>query len=119
MNPYRQLDENAQKAAEEADKEKKRLAELSMFGVRQASDGQWKPILQRVETNRCRDCSGFGTYGNPFCGAVYNCDRCNGTGYDPDPATLPKPKSEPAPEPTSEPTLSFWQKTLNWIRGSK
>jgi hypothetical protein len=86
MNPYRQPDKDAQLDAEK----QKRRAELSMFGVRQRPDGEWVPILERVEHNQCRDCSGFGTGGNPLCGAVYNCKRCNGTGYDPEPNTLPK-----------------------------
>ena len=42
-----------------------------------------RPILERVDTNRCKKCKGFGSYGNPLCGAVYTCNRCNGTGHNP------------------------------------
>ena len=92
MTPYRQPDEAAQR---ELEKQKGR-AQLSAFGVRQTPDGEWKPILERVESNQCRDCRGYGTYGNPLCGAVYNCKRCGGSGYDPNP--------------------TFWTKILNWYR---
>lgn len=98
MTPYRIPDEAAQR---ELEKQEKR-AKLAAFGIRQAPDGEWKPILERVETDPCRTCKGFGTYGNPLCGAVYNCERCKGTGYDPEPATLPKPKQ------------TLWQKITNW-----
>lgn len=94
MNPYRQSDEVSQA---ELERQKKR-AQLSMFGVRQRPDGEWVPVLERVETNRCGDCRGFGTHGNPLCGAVYNCDRCKGTGYDPNP--------------------SVWNKIKNFFRGN-
>jgi hypothetical protein len=73
------------------------LKELSMFGIRKSPNGEWRPILQRVETNRCTKCNGFGTYGNPLCGAVYNCDRCQGTGHEPI-----KP--------------SNWQRLMNWLK---
>ena len=42
-----------------------------------------RPLLERVEKNQCRECKGFGTYGNPLCGAVYLCGRCKGTGHNP------------------------------------
>ena len=54
--------------------------ELMWFGIRMDTG---RPILSRVDSNRCRKCKGFGTYGNPLCGAVYYCSRCNGTGYNP------------------------------------
>lgn len=82
MSPYRQSDKAAQ---QDAEKQKKR-AQLSMFGVRQRPDGEWVPILERVETNPCPKCRGYGTHGNPLCGAVYNCDGCKGSGYDPNPS---------------------------------
>jgi hypothetical protein len=78
-SPYREADRDAQINLEK----QKRRAQLSMFGVRQRPDGEWVPILERVETNQCKDCRGFGTGGNPLCGAVYTCKRCQGTGYDP------------------------------------
>ena len=74
----------------------KELKELSMFGIR-ADTG--RPILERVETNRCAKCNGFGTYGNPLCGAVYTCQRCNGTGHEPE-----------------SKKLNSWQKLLDWLR---
>lgn len=98
MNPYRQPDENAIKEEEK----RKRRAELSMFGVRQRPDGEWVPILERPDHDRCRDCNGFGTGGNPLCGAVYTCKRCNGMGYDPEPATLPKTR--------------WYKRVANWWR---
>lgn len=98
MTPYRTPDEAAQREAEKAEKR----AKLSMFGVRQRPDGEWVPILERVEHDQCRECRGFGTGGNPLCGAVYTCKHCNGTGYDPDPATLPKP--------------TLWQRITKWWR---
>lgn len=74
MNPYRETPEVPEKD--------KHLAELAMFGIRMDTG---RPILERVKTNRCSMCSGFGTYGNPLCGAVYTCKRCKGSGYDPIP----------------------------------
>lgn len=59
---------------------------LIWFGWR-ADTG--RPILERVEKNRCRKCSGFGTYGNPLCGAVYLCKLCKGTGHNPKFTQLP------------------------------
>ena len=53
---------------------------LIWFGWR-ADTG--RPILERVEKNRCPACKGFGTYGNPLCGAVYLCGQCKGTGHSP------------------------------------
>jgi hypothetical protein len=53
---------------------------LAMFGIRMDTG---RPILERVDANRCSKCSGFGTYGNPLCGAVYYCSQCNGSGYNP------------------------------------
>jgi len=103
MSPYRQPDE----ISKQEEEKRKRRAELSMFGVRQGPDGEWKPILERVETNQCRDCRGYGTHGNPLCGAVYNCERCKGSGYDPDPVSLPKPKQ------------SFWDKVVQFFRGQE
>lgn len=104
MSPYRSPDEDAQQRAKQEEEKQKRRAELSMFGVRQMPDGSWRPILEREETNPCRDCRGYGTHGNPLCGAVYNCERCKGTGFDPDPDTLPKSKQ------------TFWQKFMGWLK---
>ena len=98
MNPYRSPDEEAQREAER----QKRRAQLSMFGVRQRPDGEWVPILERVEHDQCRDCRGYGTHGNPLCGAVYNCERCKGTGYDPEPATIPRAR--------------WYKRVANWWR---
>lgn len=70
------------------------IRELSMFGVRMDTG---RPILERVKTNRCIECNGFGTYGNPLCGAVYRCVRCNATGYEPK-------------------KLNVWNRFLNWLR---
>lgn len=56
------------------------IGNLIWFGIRMDTG---RPILERVEKNRCRTCKGFGTYGNPLCGAVYTCNRCNGTGHNP------------------------------------
>lgn len=53
--------------------------DLIWFGIR-ADTG--RPILERVDNNRCGKCKGYGTYGNPLCGAVYTCSRCNGTGHN-------------------------------------
>jgi hypothetical protein len=78
-SPYREADGAAQLNLEK----QKRRAQLSMFGIRQRPNGELVPILERVETNQCRNCSGFGTGGNPLCGAVYTCTRCHGTGHDP------------------------------------
>lgn len=72
MNPYRESPELSEKD--------KRAAQLAIFGIRMDTG---RPILERVETNRCSKCNGFGTYGNPLCGAVYTCKRCKGSGYDP------------------------------------
>lgn len=54
--------------------------DLIWFGIR-ADTG--RPILERVDTNRCTECKGFGTYGNPLCGALYYCKQCKGTGHNP------------------------------------
>lgn len=54
--------------------------DLIWFGIR-ADTG--RPLLEKVDTNPCKKCKGYGTYGMPLCGAVYYCDRCNGTGYNP------------------------------------
>lgn len=59
---------------------KKPIDDLAWFGIRMDTG---RPILERVKTNRCKKCNGFGTYGNPLCGAVYTCDRCKGTGHNP------------------------------------
>lgn len=112
MSPYRSPDEDAQQRAKQEEEKQKRRAELSMFGVRQMPDGSWRPILEREETNPCRDCRGYGTGGNPLCGAVYTCKRCEGSGVDPEPATLPPPESKP--EPMFETKPSFWQRLVNW-----
>ena len=80
MNPYREPKLPTAKDI--------KRAQLSMFGVRQTPDGEWKPVLEREEVDPCRECRGYGTHGNPLCGAVYNCKRCSGSGTDPDPATL-------------------------------
>lgn len=100
MNPYRRAD----KLSKEEEEKRKRRAELSMFGVRQRPDGEWVPVLERAETNPCRECKGYGTYGNPLCGAVYNCKRCQGSGSDP----------EPQLELQSPPHQSLWQRLVNW-----
>lgn len=121
MNPYRNLDEAAAEAARQAEEKRKRRAELSMFGVRQMPNGEWKPILEKEETSPCRKCRGYGTYGNPLCGAVYNCEHCKGSGVDPDPTTLPAPKPEPIPVPTvtASPTPTFWQRVAGWFGGGE
>ncbi len=56
-------------------------AELAMFGVIKRGD-KFVPILKRQAEGKeaCKDCRGFGTYGNPLCGAVYTCQACNGDG---------------------------------------
>lgn len=74
------------------------IKDLSMFGIRM-HNGVARPILQRVETNPCKNCNGFGTYGNPLCGAAYLCDKCDGSGS--------------APIITQ---VSFIQKIKNWFR---
>lgn len=45
-------------------------------------NGEWRPIFERQYKGKqaCEKCKGFGTYGNPFCGAVYKCGECNGSG---------------------------------------
>lgn len=53
------------------------INDLIWFGIRSDSG---RPILERVKTNQCKKCNGFGTYGNPLCGAVYSCKRCKGSG---------------------------------------
>jgi hypothetical protein len=53
---------------------------LIWFGIR-ADTG--RPVLERVDKTRCGKCKGFGTYGNPLCGALYYCTRCKGTGHGP------------------------------------
>lgn len=114
MNPYRTPDEISQA---EAERQKKR-AQLAMFGVRQRPDGEWVPVLERQEVNPCRECRGYGTYGNPLAGAVYNCKRCEGSGTDPEPE--PTPVQEPVDSLTTEvvveskPHQSFWQRLVNW-----
>lgn len=102
MNPYRNPDEEAQEAARREEEKQKKRAQLAMFGVRQRPDGEWVPILERVEHDQCRDCRGYGTGGNPLCGAVYTCKRCNGTGYDPEPLTLPQ--------------ADWYKRVINWWR---
>ena len=56
-------------------------AELAMFGMVKRN-GEWQPILKRQAKGleACPGCSGFGTYGNPLCGAVYTCKQCDGDG---------------------------------------
>lgn len=100
MSPYRQADEASQEELYELEKQE----QLAMFGMRQTPDGEWKPILERVKVNQCRDCRGYGTHGNPLCGAVYNCERCEGWGYDPDPIVPPEPEK------------SFWQKIVKFFK---
>jgi len=55
------------------------IGDLIWFGIRMDTG---RPILERVEKNRCRTCKGFGTYGNPLCGALYLCKKCKGTGHN-------------------------------------
>lgn len=93
MHPYRK---ETKPALEDKD-----TAELAKFGVRLDTG---RPILERVDTNRCRECGGFGTYGNPFCGAVYTCQRCAGCGYDPEPILEPVTKK------------NVWQKFVEWLK---
>jgi hypothetical protein len=53
---------------------------IEAFGVVKVGD-RWKPVLERYEgPDACKKCSGFGTYGNPLCGAVYTCTECHGEG---------------------------------------
>ena len=105
MNPYRK--------AAEVPEEDKHTRELAMFGVRMDTG---RPILERVKTNRCTKCNGFGTYGNPLCGAVYTCDRCKGSGYDPEgKGTDEKCESKSEPPQTS-PSLPKRMSVLDKIR---
>lgn len=44
--------------------------------------GKKKLILERhTGPDSCAACKGFGTYGNPLCGALYTCKACNGDGF--------------------------------------
>lgn len=53
---------------------------IEAFGMRQHK-GKWVPVLQRFEgPDACKECRGFGTYGNPLAGAVYTCKKCDGEG---------------------------------------
>lgn len=57
------------------------VGDLIFFGIRQDKGNEGRPILWRPDKHRCSKCNGFGTYGNPLCGAVYTCKSCNGSGY--------------------------------------
>jgi hypothetical protein len=55
--------------------------QLSMFGVWQSPAGP-RLIMEKQAAGikACKKCSGFGNYGIPMCGALYRCDKCNGSG---------------------------------------
>ena len=60
--------------------------DIEMFGIiKDKKTGEMRPVLQRQAKGRraCKKCRGFGTYGNPLCGAVYTCKVCDGTGKRP------------------------------------
>lgn len=84
-------------------------AQLAMFGVR--PDGRL--VMERVEDNRCEKCNGFGTYGNPLCGALYNCAVCKGTGHNPNGVVTKKV----TPESKSEfNRRGFFEKIINFFK---
>lgn len=74
-NPYREAPEEP------------KIPDIAWFGIRMDTG---RPILERVKENPCYKCNGFGTYGNPLCGAVYTCKRCKGSGSDPVPEQIRK-----------------------------
>lgn len=55
--------------------------QLAMFGTWLSPTGP-KLILEKqvVGIMACKECKGFGTHGNPLCGALYVCKKCNGSG---------------------------------------
>lgn len=57
------------------------VGDLMFFGIRMDKGNEGRPILWRPTRHRCGNCNGFGTYGNPLCGAIYTCKRCSGSGY--------------------------------------
>lgn len=59
--------------------------QLAMFGVWQSPSGP-RLVMEKQETGRksCKKCKGYGTYGNPLCGALYACSECKGTGKEND-----------------------------------
>lgn len=54
-------------------------AQLRMFGF---FPGTVDPVICRKWSgiDACSQCRGFGSSGNPLCGAVYTCQSCKGTG---------------------------------------
>lgn len=93
MTPYRQSEAKQQTLTRE-DRER------AMFGLVE-HQGEMVPILKRRHRGllACKKCVGFGTFGNPFCGAIYKCGQCKGTGRRSD-------------EPTRWETFIFWLKGL-------
>ena len=57
------------------------LEQLSLFGTWQSPTGP-RLILEKQASGilACKKCRGYGTYGNPLCGALYTCDKCEGSG---------------------------------------
>lgn len=57
------------------------LKQLAMFGVWQSPSGA-RLIMEKQASGRkaCKKCGGFGNYGIPMCGALYRCNKCNGSG---------------------------------------
>jgi len=55
--------------------------QLASFGVWNSPTGP-RLILEKQASGikACKKCNGFGTYGNPLCGALYRCSKCNGSG---------------------------------------
>ena len=59
----------------------KELGQLSLFGSWNSPSGP-RLIMQKQASGLwvCKKCKGFGTYGNPLCGALYRCSDCKGYG---------------------------------------
>lgn len=55
--------------------------QLSLFGIWQSPSGP-RLIMEKqaIGIKACTKCNGFGTYGMPLCGALYKCNKCNGSG---------------------------------------
>lgn len=71
--PYRE-----EEPTEEMSEVDQQLAALGMI----RRNDEWVPLLKRQYRGleACVGCSGFGTAGNPLCGAVYTCKTCGGDG---------------------------------------
>ena len=53
---------------------------IEAFGVAKIG-GEWRPVLQRYKGPwPCKKCRGFGNYGNPLIGVIYECRVCKGSG---------------------------------------